>query len=144
MKQQLANALEAISLERDQKVYTRSFIAVSELLREYEEENLAQRIFEDVPRTIQFELVAELFDFLTWSTNDNGAQIHRTIEAWILEASDERKISIALNLEIFPFVNAIEMYAALENLVKKHPCFFDRCNHLIESRKHIEARSLST
>ena len=94
----LATALAKIRQERDEKSYSASLDAVSAIVRHFGEVNLAEVLFSEIPRTVPFELVAELFDLLAWQTNDNGASMARTTEAWLREGSDSRKLLIALHL----------------------------------------------
>ena len=71
----LATALAKICQERDEKSYSASLDAVSAIVRHFGEVNLAEVLFSEIPRTVPFELVAELFDLLAWQTNDNGASM---------------------------------------------------------------------
>ncbi len=99
------------------------------------EQQLAERLFDQIPRTIPFELVAELFELLVWQTNDNGAAIHRAIEAWLRAGFDNRKLLIALHLGAYPFVNPDEMETVLSELAEKNTRVAQRCNELILSRR---------
>jgi hypothetical protein len=131
----LATALDKICQERDEKCYSASLDAVAAVARHFGEVNLAEVLFSEIPRTVPFELVAELFDLLAWQTNDNGASMTRTTETWLREGSDNRKIQIALHLEIYPFVDGEEMERVLFPLAKTNTRVSARCMALIDARR---------
>ncbi len=91
----ISAALDAICVERDDQQYSVSFDTAAAVVTEFGEPNLANILFSEIPRTVPFELVPELFDLLTWQTNDNGGSIHRTVETWLREGNDNRKLLIA-------------------------------------------------
>ncbi|MDO3560959.1 hypothetical protein [Ralstonia pseudosolanacearum] len=122
-------------MERDDKEYSASFDAVVAIVREFGERDLPNILFSEIPRTVPFELVAELFDLLAWQTNDNGASVTRTIEAWLREGLDNRKLLIALHLEVFPFIDDEEMNRVLSHLAETNVRVAARCNELIWSRR---------
>ena len=130
----IAQALEAICIERDEREYDKSFDLVARLIETLGEENLAERLFIEIPRNTPFELVAELFDLLAWQTDDNGSEIARTAERWLRECSDVRKLLIALNLEAFPFSSDEEMVVVLSAVAASKPRVAKYCQKLIESR----------
>lgn len=131
----ISSALQAICRERDDQQYSESFDAVSALVQEFGEKDLAERLFSEIPRTVPFEIVAELFELLVWQTDDNGAAIHRTIEGWLREGVDNRKLLIALNLGTYPFIDHEEMERVLSNLAEVNPRVSDRCKKVIQSRR---------
>ena len=131
----ISAALDAICLERDDQKYSASFDAVVAVVREFGERDLANILFSEIPRAVPFELVAELFSLLAWSTNDNGAGVTRTIEAWLREGLDNRKLLIALHLEVFPFIDDEEMDRVLSHLAEKNVRVAARCKELIRSRR---------
>ena len=71
----LATALAKICQERDEKSYSASLDAVSAIVRHFGRSQFSRGTFLEIPRTVPFELVAELFDLLAWQTNDNSASI---------------------------------------------------------------------
>lgn len=85
-------------------------------------------------RTVPFEIVAELFDILSWQTNDNGADIHRTLERWLLEGLDNRKLLIALHVEVYLFLDEDERVRVLSDLAQKNSRVAARCKVLVENR----------
>jgi hypothetical protein len=46
----------------------------------YGEQDIANRLYEDIPLEIKWQVVANLYGILIWSTNDNGAELMRTAE----------------------------------------------------------------
>jgi len=130
----ITQALDAILLERKDQSYSASFRAADELIAVYGETELAERLFSEIPRTVPFEIVAELFDILTWQTSDNGSAIHRTVERWLLEGLDNRKLLIALHLDSCPFIDTEDMRKVLSQLAEKNPRVAGRCRLLIQSR----------
>lgn len=78
----------------------RDVLALHAVVVEFGQENLADQLFADIPDSISFRQVARLFDFIAWPTDDNGSAMTRTVERWLVEGTDLRKIQIALNLEV--------------------------------------------
>ena len=134
-------ALDAICREREEASFAAAFEAVEALHQAYGEEDLANRLFAEIPRTVPFEIVVELFDILAWETHDNGAAMTRTMEGWLRDGTDNRKLLIALHLEVFPFIDAQEMYAVLSRLeATATPRVRERCTQLIRERRELEKR----
>jgi hypothetical protein len=133
----ISAALDAICLERDDQRYSASFDTVAAVVSEFGEPDLANILFSEIPRTVPFELVAELFDLLAWQTNDNGASITRTIEVWLREGTDNRKLLIALHLEVYPFIEDAEMERVLSHLAETNVRVSARCKELIQSRRGV-------
>jgi hypothetical protein len=133
----ISAALDAICLERDNKKYSASFDAAAAIVAEFGEVNLANILFSEIPRTVPFELVSELLDLLIWQTNDNGADIAKTIETWLREGTDNRKLLIALNIhDIYPFADSEEMERILTHLARTNGCVSSRCKELIWWRRN--------
>ena len=139
----ISRALDAICLERDDQKYSASFDAVSALVKEFGEQGLAERLFSEIPRTVPFELVAELFEFLTWQTEDNGGAIHQTFENWLRDGTDSRKILIALNSGVYPFRDDQEMEQVLSQLVQTNARVAGRCQEVIQARKKQSDKGLT-
>lgn len=135
MHQTVERALNVIAGESSEPEYTEAFSAAHAVVVEFGEENLADRLFADIPDSISFRQVARLFDFLAWQTDDNGSAMTRTVERWLVEGTDLRKIQIALNLEVYPFADEREMYRVLSEVAVSHPPVASRCQLLISSRK---------
>ena len=135
MHQAVAMTLELIAVESLEREYTEAFGLANAVVEAFGEEGLADRLFNDIPDSVPFNLVCRLFDLLTWQTNDNGAAIYRTVERWLIEGRDLRKAQIALNLDFFPFPDEQQMYRVLSLLAAKVPQLADRCEQLISARR---------
>jgi hypothetical protein len=55
MKPEISKILVAICLERDNRKYSATFVAASGLAAAYGETGLADRLFNEIPRTMPFE-----------------------------------------------------------------------------------------
>ncbi|EUB84920.1 hypothetical protein [Pseudomonas sp. GM30] len=135
MHQVVERALNVIAAESSEPEYTEAFSAARAVVLEFGEENLADRLFADIPDSISFMQVARLFDFLAWQTEDNGSAMTRSIERWLVEGTNLRKVQIALNLEIYPFPDEREMYRVLSDVAASLPEMADKCQQIISSRK---------
>lgn len=142
MNPAISKVLDAIIRERDNQEYSATFVMARELIEAYGEEGLADRLFNEIPRTVPFEIVAELLDILCWQTNDNGAGIMRTLERWLLEGLNNRKLLIALHVQAYPFLDEDEMVRVLWDLAHKNPRVSARCELLIRARCRERASSL--
>ena len=135
MHQVVERALNVIAAESSEPEYTEAFSAVRAVVVEFGEENLADRLFADIPDSISFMQVARLFDFLAWQTEDNGSAMTRAIERWLVEGTNLRKVQIALNLDVYPFLDEREMDRVLSDVAVSLPEMADRCQRIISSRK---------
>jgi len=129
----LTDTLAAIGAEQGGP-FDRSFALVDGLLAEFGEADLAERLFAEIPGECPWEVVADLFGILTWSTSDNGAAILRTTDGWLRAGEDLRRIRIALHLDTYPFLDRSEMGRALKAVAAKHPEVASRCDELIRTR----------
>ncbi|MGF1486428.1 MAG: hypothetical protein ACFBSE_04875 [Prochloraceae cyanobacterium] len=111
------------------------FDLVDQLVAEYGEEDLAQRLYRDIPQDYPWDLIAELYDILIWSTNDNGTALIKTTQQWLLEGDDIRKIQIALNLGVYPFKERSKMVEVLSKLAIQYPAIASRCQEWINKRR---------
>ena len=135
MHQVVERALNVIAAESSEPEYTEAFSAARAVVLEFGEENLADRLFADIPDSISFMQVARLFDFLAWQTEDNGSAMTRAIERWLVEGTNLRKVQIALNLDVYPFLDEREMDRVLSDVAVSLPEMADRCQRIISSRK---------
>ncbi|WP_447792200.1 MULTISPECIES: hypothetical protein [Pseudomonas] len=136
MHQIVAKALDVIVVESNEPQYTEAFDAVYAVVAEFGEPELADRLFADIPESTPFLLVTKLFDLLAWQTEDNGSAITRTVERWLVESTNPRKVQIALNLEVYPFPDEHEMYRVLSQVAVALPQMADRCQELITARRN--------
>ena len=135
MHQVVERALNVIATESSEPEYTEAFSAARAVVLEFGEENLADRLFADIPDSISYMQVARLFDFLAWQTEDNGSAMTRAIERWLVEGTNLRKVQIALNLDVYPFLDEREMDRVLFDVAVSLPEMDDRCQQIISSRK---------
>ncbi len=133
----LARTLKTIELERPK--FHESFQLVSELLQLYGELNLAERLYADCASSVAWPVIADLFSILIWSTNDNGHALTRTTEQWLVECSDERNVNVAINLDVYPFMEQADMAMYLSVAAMKFPSVTDRCNELLAGREKLNA-----
>jgi hypothetical protein len=132
----LAVTLAAIGAERGARL-DRSFILVDRLLAELGESDLAERLYAAIPIECPWEVVADLFGILEWSTSDNGAALSRATEGWLRAAEDPRRMRVALNLDSYPFLDRSEMERVLRGVAARHPEVAARCDELIEARRRL-------
>ena len=137
MNELLARTLRTIELERPE--FHESFQLVSELLQLYGELNLAERLYADCAPSVAWPVIADLFSILIWSTNDNGHALILTTDQWLIKCNDERKVNIAINLDVYPFMEQADMTRYLSVAANKFPSATDKCNELLAERKKLNA-----
>lgn len=128
---------EAIARERSTS-FRECFRLARALVDTYGEDRLADRLFDEIPYTVSWEIVADLLGILIWITKDDGAGITHSADDWLRAASDERKVHIALYLETFPFVDAEEMILVFSIVKDKFPDLKPRCDELIRERAKLQ------
>ena len=101
MNRLLASTIETIELEQNK--FNKSFDAVSNLIKEYGERDIASRLYSDIDSSISEHIISDLFGIIIWTANDNGSELMHTMEDWLIKAQSERQIKIALGLDVFPF-----------------------------------------
>lgn len=134
MKAILSKTLEKIKKESGN--FDNTFELVDCLVSEYGENKLGSRLYNEIDKSIDCNIIADLFNILIWSTSDNGSQLIRETETWLVEAKDIRKIKIAINLDIYPFQEKKKMELVLNNIKSKYPDLAKRCISLIKSRRN--------
>ncbi|MEW6129431.1 MAG: hypothetical protein AB1757_20490 [Acidobacteriota bacterium] len=137
MNRILQDTLAMIKAERGGSGSER-FALVDKLLLEYGENNLAERLYNDIPPEWTWGIVADLFAILIWSTSDNGHALTNVTDQWLEQGDDLRKIQIALHLDTYPFLQRDKMNSVLSSLATRYPIVADRCNELILSRSESE------
>lgn len=94
----LAQVIAAICTERDGR-FREAPVLVQQLLSEYGEHDLANRLFAEIPRDVPFEVVADLFALVLKSGNEGCADsIARSTRSWLRQTADSRKLSVALRV----------------------------------------------
>jgi hypothetical protein len=134
MNEVLSNAIDAIRRERDTE-FDEAFAAVQHVADEYGEDDLAERIANEIPASVPWEIVADLLGMLIWSTRDNGTTILRQTEQWLLAGEDLRKIQIALNLDAYPFADPEQMRQVLQRVAERHSSIAAECEALVRQRE---------
>lgn len=116
--------------------FRESFPLVNELLKEYGQEDLAERLYNDIPIDCPWEVVANLFGILIWSMDDSGAAaLFDATNQWLLEGNSLRRIKIALHIDVCPFYNQQQMRDVLTELANQYPEVAQQCYDFISSRK---------
>ncbi len=135
MRPILKETLKQIKIESKEDHFNKSFGLVDKLLNEYGEKNLASRLYKEIDSSIDWTVIADLFGILVWSTSDNGHLLSKETEKWLIEADNPRKIKIALNLDVYPFLERQKMEEVLTEVIATHPDLAMMCNDIIESRR---------
>lgn len=136
MRTQLQQAIAALTRER-RKRFDESFAKVAALLPGYPPEVLADRLIDDIPLAVPWEVVADILGILIWSTDDNGSSIIRTAEKWLIEARDLRRIQVALNLDVYPFETIDRMRHVLTEVAQRFSEVDLPCRALVDSRAQL-------
>ena len=98
---------------------------------------MAERLYAELPEPCPWEVVAELFGILIWSTSDNGSALTKTTERWLHAPEDLRKIRVALHLDVYPFLDRNDMERVLKRVAEIHPGVSERCSELIATRRNL-------
>jgi hypothetical protein len=78
--------------------------------------------------------LAEILELLIWATDDNGAEIMRAVERWLL-SDDLDRVRVAVEVqEVFPFRHQAEMDAALAVVKARWPELTEQCDRLSAAR----------
>lgn len=132
----LTVTLNTIAAERDAGGdFERSFRCVDRMLAELGESDLAERLYGMIPPQRPWQDVSDLFRILVWSTNDGGLALMRTMEQWLLAASELRQVQIALHIDVCPFIDPARMHRVLTDVAEQFPQVRERCETLIQSRE---------
>jgi len=135
----LEQVLDTAQVERASG-FNKSFDLLNQILQQYGEENIAERLYKDIPKEYSWELEADILGILIWSTSDNGHSIIQTIERWLLEQESLRKMQIALHLGIYPFNTFSQMKKVLTDISLKFPEVANQCHILVKSRKNFKEK----
>jgi hypothetical protein len=138
MNSNLKRAIESICLNRDSGTWdSLDEEALLGLIEEFGQDDLADKLYREIPKVIPFEVVCDLFNILAWRTDDNGSSVTRAIERWLRTSKDQRKLLISLHLEVYPFIDPIEMEKVLLILGTNNARISRRCAELISQRKKM-------
>ena len=133
MNEALARAVDAVVEERPGAFHA-AFASVAALVPHYQLDTVADRIVDDIPATIPWEVAADLLGMLMWTTMDNGASIVRAAEQWLNAAVDLRRVQIALSLDVYPFKNNQAMQHVLANVARRFPDLAQQCDRCVAER----------
>lgn len=78
--------------------------------------------------------LADIFELLIWATDDNGSEILRAVERWLL-SDDQDRVRVAVEVQdVFPFRHRAEMDAALAVVKARWPDLAEQCDRLAAER----------
>ena len=133
----LQETLSTIEVEDGE--FDKNFDLVKRLWNVYGEENLAERLYAEIPLEYSWKVVADLFAILIWTMSDEGAAtLCETTDKWLVEGDNLRKIRIGLHIDIYPFRNKTKMVEVLSVLAERYPEVSSKCNEFIASRRESE------
>jgi len=88
---------------------------------------LAEHIFANRAAEAKPEWIADVLGRLVWITNDNGAEICRTLRSW-LDSEQLEKVRIALAFdEVFLWETEAEMERVFGSICARFPGLVARC-----------------
>ncbi len=109
--------------------------AVEDLFRAQGCEDIAPLVEQLVrEERLSLRAASALLAVATWSGSENGESLQRTLEQWLREGDDSRRISLALHEGVFPFVSTSEMDEVLMRVAARFPEHAARCRDLIVNR----------
>jgi len=136
MRTQLQLAIAAVTQERHNQ-FDASFSRVAALIADYPPEELVDRLIDDIPPTVPWEVAADILNILIWSTEDNDSSIRRAAEQWLTETQDLWRIKMTLNLDVYPFAKKDQMEHVLTEVAQRFPEVSSRCKALVGSRVQL-------
>jgi hypothetical protein len=101
---------------------------------------LAERLDAEISPSVPWQVIADLFGILVWTTSDNGTALFRTAEDWLRQADDLRRVRVALHLDAYPFLDKAEMEQVLTQAAARHHEVVERCHELIASRQQLDEK----
>ncbi len=123
--------------DKDSRPSPAIFEAVDQLLKKEGQDDIAERVMEASAEAVPWDSIAEVLGIMMWSSPDNGAQIMQDAERWLKDASDERRVFVAMNLDFYPFKDVAQMEAILGKVVETFPGQATLCRSVISSRKGL-------
>ena len=127
-------------VERESPNFDASFELVDQLLASYGDRLTADCLYADIDSTVKWKTVADLIAIMIWSTPDNGHSLTQVTDRWLVEKGDIRKIQIAINLDVYPFLDPSEMDAVFASIQNDYPQLKAELVKMIESRKRDERK----
>ncbi len=117
IKEKINHCISVISKEKDSG-WSKSYDCVDNLIEEYGDDLFAERLLNDIPGNISAGVVADILNIAIWSTSDNGAGIIKTAAKWLGECDSERKVKIALALDVVlvpEFANREKLFSRIRS-----------------------------
>jgi hypothetical protein len=109
--------------------------AIEAVFREYGTEDISALIEHLVrAKKLSVEEGSNILRVAVWSGSENGSSLLRTLDNWLREATDPIRVSLAINQDVYPFHDPVEMRRVLTRICEAYPEFAARCRNLIESR----------
>ncbi len=106
-----------------------AFPTVRALIDEFGEPGFADRVMSAAPEETDWRPLSDLLGIAIWLTSDNGHEITQTARRWLQAHSDQRKVLVALNLDVIP-VDATEI-GLLQEVAERFPTAEGACRELI-------------
>lgn len=98
---------------------------------------MAERLYAAIPIESPWEVVADLFGILLWSTSDNGEAINRATEGRLWSGEEPRRVRVALHLDSYSFLDRSEMEQVLRGVAARHPEVAPKCDELIDACRKL-------
>jgi hypothetical protein len=95
-------------------------------------EQMMDFLFERRARNLPAHALAEIFDRLLWTMDDNGAEVLAVRRKW-LQLGDRERVLIALAMsEAHPCVTRDALIELCDSVSKRFPDLATKCNELIQ------------
>ncbi len=114
-----------------------TFDLVDQIVKGQGEVGIADWVVDSSPPMTPWESVAEILAIMIWSTSDNGRGIVRDAERWLALGVDERRVFVALNLDVYPFRDPSEMESVLARVASAFPRQAELCVSMVASRRGL-------
>ena len=138
----LRKAIDALASEGVES--DSAFDLVAPALHEFGEGDLAERVLAAAPQA-DWEGIAAFLNIASWDVSPAAeSQIFRTMEAWLEDADDVRRVQVALNLDVIPFsrpgCDPGLLEAVLARVAGRFPETAARCRYLLTEAKRVRRR----
>lgn len=114
-----------------------TFDLVDQIVKGQGEVGIADWVVDSSPPMTPWESLAEILAIMIWSTSDNGRGIVRDAERWLALGVDERRVFVALNLDVYPFRDPSEMESVLARVASAFPRQAELCVSMVASRRGL-------
>ena len=120
---------------REKRPSRTTFDLVGKIVKRQGEVGIADWVVDSSPPMTPWESVAEILAIMIWSTSDNGRGSVRDAERWLALGVDERRVFVALNLDVYPFCDPSEMESVLAKVASAFPRQAELCTLMVASRR---------